>query len=70
MRQQQRQHYSTRMNDEIPSPCNEICRINAETGWCEGCLRTLEEITEWRSSSINEKREILARISGRQKPPP
>jgi predicted Fe-S protein YdhL (DUF1289 family) len=70
MPEQQRQQYSTRMNDEVSSPCIEICRIDPQTGWCEGCLRTLEEITEWRFSSVNEKREILSRISVRQKPTP
>jgi predicted Fe-S protein YdhL (DUF1289 family) len=70
MRQQQPQQYGTRMNEEIPSPCTEICRINAETGWCEGCLRTLEEIGEWRFSSVTEKRAILAQLVERGKTTP
>jgi hypothetical protein len=24
-----------------------VCRIDAATGWCEGCLRTIEEIAAW-----------------------
>jgi len=63
-------HFYSRMHDEISSPCNDICRINAETGWCEGCLRTVEEITEWRSSSDDEKREILARVAERKETTP
>jgi hypothetical protein len=31
----------------VPSPCNNVCRIDAATGWCEGCLRTIEEIAAW-----------------------
>ena len=33
--------------DEIPSPCNSVCRMDPVTGWCEGCLRTLDEIAAW-----------------------
>ena len=31
----------------VPSPCNNVCRIDPATGWCEGCLRTLDEIAAW-----------------------
>ena len=30
----------------VPSPCIAVCRMDAATGWCEGCLRTLDEIAE------------------------
>ncbi|MBX9793315.1 MAG: DUF1289 domain-containing protein [Burkholderiaceae bacterium] len=33
----------------VPSPCIGVCRMNAATGHCDGCLRTLEEITVWGS---------------------
>jgi predicted Fe-S protein YdhL (DUF1289 family) len=31
----------------VPSPCVNVCRMDARTGWCEGCLRTLDEIAGW-----------------------
>jgi uncharacterized protein len=31
----------------VPSPCIDVCQMNAQTGWCEGCGRTIEEITLW-----------------------
>ncbi len=31
----------------VASPCINICRMNDATGWCEGCLRTLDEIAGW-----------------------
>ena len=30
-----------------PSPCTGVCRIDERTGWCEGCMRTLDEIAGW-----------------------
>jgi uncharacterized protein len=29
------------------SPCINICRMHAPTGWCDGCLRTIDEIANW-----------------------
>lgn len=31
----------------VPSPCIDVCRMHAPTGWCEGCGRTLDEIAAW-----------------------
>jgi predicted Fe-S protein YdhL (DUF1289 family) len=31
----------------VPSPCIDVCRIDARSGWCEGCGRTLDEIAAW-----------------------
>ena len=50
---------------EAPSPCISVCRMNAETGFCEGCLRTIGEITAWSRSSPSVKREVWAAIAQR-----
>ena len=31
----------------VPSPCQSVCIMHPETGWCEGCMRTLDEIAAW-----------------------
>ena len=33
--------------EDLPSPCISVCRVDADSGWCEGCLRTLDEIAAW-----------------------
>ena len=48
-----------------PSPCNSICRIDPETGWCLGCKRTLSEIADWPMLTSREKREMLRGLNGR-----
>jgi predicted Fe-S protein YdhL (DUF1289 family) len=50
---------------EPPSPCTSVCRIDAATGWCLGCRRTLAEIADWPMLSPREKREVLARLPDR-----
>jgi hypothetical protein len=32
----------------LKSPCIDVCRFDASTGWCEGCGRTRAEIAQWR----------------------
>jgi len=42
----------------VPSPCISVCRMDAVTGWCEGCFRTLDEIAGWGMSSEAHKRAV------------
>jgi predicted Fe-S protein YdhL (DUF1289 family) len=50
----------------VASPCISICRMDAATGWCEGCLRTLDEIAAWSSLGDEAKRAVLARLPARR----
>lgn len=34
-------------HDFVASPCSSVCRMNAASGLCEGCFRTLDEIAAW-----------------------
>jgi len=52
----------------LSSPCNNVCRIAPETGLCEGCKRTVEEIMVWPLATEDEKLAILARLPGRTAP--
>ena len=49
----------------VRSPCINLCEIDAGTGWCRGCHRTLREIAHWTSLSDAEKRGILAQLEER-----
>jgi len=31
----------------VASPCINVCRLDARSGLCVGCLRTLDEIAAW-----------------------
>ena len=50
----------------LASPCNSVCRMNARTGWCEGCLRTLAEITAWSTMGDADKRGVLQALASRR----
>lgn len=50
----------------VPSPCVGVCRMQATTGLCQGCWRTLEEIAGWSRADDAYKRAVWAEIERRQ----
>ena len=49
----------------VPSPCMSVCRMDMDTGLCEGCLRTLDEIAAWGRMGEDDKREVWVQIAQR-----
>ena len=49
----------------VPSPCVSICRMDMDTGLCEGCRRTLDEVAAWGRMGEDEKRDVWALIAKR-----
>ena len=53
----------------VESPCVGVCLIDEATGLCEGCLRTLDEVALWGSSTAQQRREILLNVDRRRGEP-
>lgn len=53
--------------DGIASPCINQCRLDARSGLCCGCLRTLDEIAAWGEASDAQRRAILDEIKQRER---
>jgi len=52
--------------EEAPlSPCISVCRMSDQTGLCEGCFRTLDEITGWGHRATEAKRDVWRLIQQR-----
>ncbi|AXS78637.1 DUF1289 domain-containing protein [Dechloromonas sp. HYN0024] len=49
-----------------PSPCTNICKMDASLGLCQGCFRTLDEITAWSRLDDPTRLHILAEIARRR----
>ena len=47
---------------KIASPCIDHCELNVH-GVCEGCLRSVDEITIWSKMTEEEKQLVLDRIN-------
>lgn len=50
----------------VASPCVSICKMNPRSGWCEGCLRTIDEIAHWALLDEEEKRAVWAALPTRR----
>jgi len=53
------------IDDSIPSPCVKVCLFKG-TPFCDGCLRTQDEIRNWMIMSRSEKLAVLERIAKRK----
>lgn len=50
----------------VPSPCISLCKMSPDTGLCEGCLRTIDEIIAWSGADDAYKRGVWAAIRRRE----
>ncbi len=49
------------MTAPILSPCTGICSLDT-TGFCEGCLRSGDEITQWSLMSDAERQRLMDEV--------
>lgn len=47
------------------SPCIDICKMDSKTGFCIGCLRTREEIKDWKKMKDKHRRKVVEEKSKR-----
>jgi uncharacterized protein len=58
--------YPAEMKRPIQSPCVNVCVIDASTGLCAGCSRTLDEIARWTAMTDSERQRIMRELPSRQ----
>ena len=46
----------------VPSPCINICRMDATSGWCSGCMRNLAEIAAWSTMPDAGKQAVWSQL--------
>jgi predicted Fe-S protein YdhL (DUF1289 family) len=50
----------------VPSPCVSVCVMHAQSGLCEGCMRTLDEIAAWSVLDDLARRRIWKLLPARR----
>ncbi|PHV09063.1 DUF1289 domain-containing protein [Janthinobacterium sp. BJB412] len=50
----------------VPSPCVSLCKMDPDSGFCVGCLRTIDEIVQWAQAGDDFKRAVWAEIKRRE----
>ncbi len=51
--------------DEIESPCIKVCVIHPAERLCTGCLRSIDEITNWSRMTPMARRAVMEDLSSR-----
>ena len=54
------------MTQTVSSPCTSVCQMDEATGWCAGCLRTLDEIACWSVLDEAEKQAVALQLGQRR----
>jgi predicted Fe-S protein YdhL (DUF1289 family) len=49
----------------IESPCVKICTLDARSGLCLGCGRTIDEITRWGAMSAADRDRVMIELPAR-----
>ena len=49
----------------IESPCVKICTLDARSGLCLGCGRTIDEIARWTAMRASERIRVIRELPGR-----
>jgi predicted Fe-S protein YdhL (DUF1289 family) len=50
----------------VKSPCTSVCKMDDRTGWCLGCMRTLDEIAGWSVLDEAAKRQVCESLDVRR----
>jgi predicted Fe-S protein YdhL (DUF1289 family) len=50
----------------IETPCVNICSLDARSGLCLGCGRTVDEISRWASLSAAERARVMNLLPARR----
>ena len=56
-----------RSGTAIPSPCISVCVLDAVTGYCAGCYRTIDEIAGWIDLHDDARRALLTALKDRRR---
>ncbi len=60
------QERSEMTDSPVPSPCINVCVMDAASGWCTGCFRTMDEIVGWGNASNASKWSVLHGLEARE----
>lgn len=49
----------------VESPCIRVCKVDAASRLCTGCLRSLDEIAAWARMSPEDRRRVMDELPAR-----
>jgi len=56
---------ATKYDKGVPSPCMSVCQMDEHHGLCQGCLRTIDEISAWGNANEAFRRQVWSLVEVR-----
>jgi uncharacterized protein len=50
----------------VYSPCTSVCTMDAQSGFCKGCYRSLQEIARWAQMTDAERLGVWRQLDARE----
>ncbi len=57
--------FDAELTPVVPSPCQQVCRMDQQKSLCLGCWRTLDEIASWSRASTAQRLAIWQQVKQR-----
>ena len=54
------------LQEQVQSPCIDVCSMDDSTGLCLGCYRTMDEIQQWWDLDNLQKQALVEQANARQ----
>ena len=58
-------YFDQNSDEDIPSPCISVCRMNEDRSYCEGCFRSIPEIRAWAGAGAVQRLAIWSQLAER-----
>lgn len=59
------EQFDQELSPVVPSPCQQVCRMDNQGRLCLGCWRTIDEIAGWSRANNSEKLRIWREVKRR-----
>jgi predicted Fe-S protein YdhL (DUF1289 family) len=53
-------------HDLPANPCINVCRMDLNARYCQGCMRTLTEIARWERMGVSQRIDLAAQLQRRR----
>ena len=58
-------YFDQNSDEDVPSPCISVCKMNEERSYCQGCFRSIPEIRAWAAADAAQRLAIWAQLAER-----
>ena len=58
-------YFDKNSDEDVPSPCISVCKMNEDRSYCIGCFRSIPEIRAWAGADAAQRLAIWQQLAAR-----